>query len=243
MRATALDGFIRQTIQDNPVTTVASSAEFAERIRNMLRSDYRAVLRRFFVRDEVRELIAAGERSWPRLNRQPLRDGSLRSYVKQSAARGITMVLGREQSAKTLLGFYLPKTPGLPKPLIWLNAAVRHRAIRGATFAHEMGHHIAGEVLGQDARFHSAIHARLDNRYEVAADMFVSLAGIPRAAAQTMFRQRGENVEHLRRSHRRMCGRYGIALGTRAGEEDLTCLLGSLHYLKLRAALLSEFGL
>jgi uncharacterized protein DUF955 len=245
MRATTLDGFIRQTIADNNAVAVPPSAVFAGRIQRFIKCDYRAALHRLFVRSEVQDLVATGERiAWPRLNRKQLRGGPPQRYAAWSAERNVTTILGRQEDSETLLGFYMPKALGLETPLIWLNSAVKHRAILSATFVHEMGHHVAGQVLGENATIHSAVGERLDNRHEIAADLFVSIAAMPRATAEAMFRQHGDSIEYLRRTYRRMCKRYGVSLDRgKAVEEDLTCLFGSLHYLKLREALLTEFRL
>jgi hypothetical protein len=250
MRASALDSFIRKTVEDNKpeIEDPAAARDFAHRMEKLLRLDYRAALRRLFLRREVRDLIAAGARiAWPLLNQEPLPYGTLRSYVKRSAERGITLILSNESSAKSVLGFYLPRTLGLSRPMIWLNTAVKQRAIIAAAITHETGHHIAKQVLGESIGSHRDFHTTefgsLDDRQEAAADLFVSIAALPHAMATAMFRQPGGNLKNLRRAYHQMCERYGVVLPLPAGREgNLVFLFGSFHYLKLREALLTEFG-
>jgi hypothetical protein len=217
------------------------------KIGKLIDTDYRRMLRRFFDRSEMQELISAGKRiAWPKLNRKAADRPSLGALKKRSAALGIEMVLGKTELSKEVLGFYLPKTPQLLKPLIWIDARVKHMATMGATFVHETGHHVAGEVLGHSAQLNNLDRAsrlfRLDNRNEIAADVFVSLAGMPRRTAMAMFGP-GRGADDLKRAFRRICQRYGISTDVRvADEEDLVLLVGVLHNIKLRDALLTEFG-
>ena len=247
MRSSALNNFVREMIGDDRTRVAKSSAIYADRIERLIRSDYRAVLRRLIEPAEVRELLSAGRRiAWPLLNRKRLDEGSIRTWTTRSESRGITLVLGQQEASKTLLGFYLPKAAGLGRPLIWLDATVKRRAILGATFVHETGHHIAREVLrdGRAKRRGCASDSgRLDNRDEIAADLFVSIAAFPRASAVAMFGSRDDGLARLRRAYRTLCKRYAIPVDPRdRDDEDLTCVIGSLHYVKLREALLTEFG-
>jgi len=221
---------------------------YADRIDRLIEADYRAALRRFFLPEDLKKLVSGGQRIWWRLlNLEPAEEAPLETLVKRCQDRGITLVLGRQEASNTLLGFYLPKTAGFRRPLIWLDTTVKHRALLGATYIHELGHHVVSQVLG---RGRGTVHRscaedldRLDNRDEIAADLFVSMSVIPYPTAMAMFRGAGEGSQNLRRQHRKMCERYGIAINARnESDEDLTCLIGSLHYIKLREALLTEFG-
>ncbi|HTR61518.1 MAG TPA: hypothetical protein VMH37_07415 [Candidatus Binataceae bacterium] len=247
MRSSTLNNFVREMIGDDTTMVANSSAIYADRIGRLIRSDYRAVLRRLLKPTEVRDLIAAGRRiAWPLLNRARFNEGSIRSWTRHSASRGITLVLGQQEASKTLLGFYLPKTAEFGRPLIWLDGTVKRRVILGATFVHETGHHIAREVLRDKRGVRRGCaddSDRLDNRDEIAADLFVSIGMIPRRSAVALFRTPDNGLARLRRAYRRICERYSIPFDPRdRDDEDLTCVIGSLHYVKLREALLSEFG-
>ena len=246
MRAAALNNFVREMIGDKEHAVADSSAIYADRIGRLIESDYRAVVRRFLKPEDVLGLISAGRRiAWPLLNRKRLEEGPIRGWSRNSARRGITLVVGEQEPSGSLLGFYLPEAKGLERPLIWIDGTVKRRAILAAPFIHETGHHIARLALGNSARKQRSCadrYERLESRDEVAADLFVSVAAIPHAMAVTMFRN-GDGVAGLRRGYRKMCERYEIPLNPRRrDDEDLTCLIGSLHYMKLREALLSEFG-
>ena len=248
MRAAALNNFVRAMIGNDHDRVAESSALYADRIGKLIRSDYRTVLRNLLKPAEVRELIAAGRRiAWPLLNRRSLDEGSIRTWTRRASNRGITLVLGQQEASNTLFGFYLPKTPEFGRPLIWIDATVKRRAILAATFIHETGHHIAGEVLrdGNSKRRGCADDSlRLDSRDEIAADLFVSIAMIPQRSALAIFRGTDRSLAPLHRAYRKMCKRYEIPPDPHdRDDEDLTCLIGSLHYVKLREALLSEFGL
>ena len=246
MRATALNNFVREMIGDDQARVAESSALYADRIGKLIRSDYRTVIRRLLKPAEVRKLIVAGRRiAWPLLNRRRLDEGSIRTWTRRASSRGITLVLSEQEAASTLLGFYLPKTAEFGRPLIWIDATVKRRAILAATFVHETGHHIAGEFLrnGNSRRRGCADDdKRLDSRDEIAADLFVSIALVPQRSAVAMFRGPDAGLTRLRKAYRKMCKRFEIPSDPRdRDDEDLTCLIGSLHYLKLREALFSEF--
>jgi hypothetical protein len=217
------------------------------KIRKVADTDYRRMLRRFFDVSEVQQLITAGKRiAWPRLNKKAAIHPTVGALKKRSEELGIEMVVGEAELSKEVLGFYLPETSRLLKPLIWLDGRVKHMATLGATFLHETGHHIVGQTFGQSTPLNTLDRSssvfRIYNREEIAADVFVSLAGMPHRTAMAMFGP-GRDAEDLKRVFRRMCRRYEISAGERvADEEDLLLLVGALHYVKLREALLTEFG-
>lgn len=247
MRATTLGHFVQRTIENTETDGRKPSAALAYKFRKLIHTDYRKMVRRFFDRSEMQELISAGKRiAWPRLNKVAAPPTPVSQLKKYSAALGIELVVGRAKLSKEVYGFYLPKTSRVPKPLIWLDASVTHEATLGATFLHETGHHIAREVFGHRARLNSLDRAsarhRLENRNEIAADVFVSLAAMPRRTAMAMFGP-SRGTEDLRRAFDRICKRYRISPDARADDEDAMILLvGILHYVKLREALLAEFG-
>ena len=136
--------------------------------------------------------------------------------------------------------------------LIYLNTA-HHPAAVGATFCHEIGHHLALNLFHHaDERpvhffFDAAYSSHLDDPIELTADVLVSLAAYPKSAARKMF---GSEVAAIHEVSARNLDRlldylksgWGIDFeGPRQPGHHLIYLAGMVHYAKLRRALLTEY--
>lgn len=120
MRPRALNKFVRDMIGDDYTRVANSSVIYGDRIGRLVRKDYRAAIRRRLKPGEVQALLGAGRRiAWPILNRKRFEEQSIRTWARQSASRGITLVLGQQEASRTLLGFYLPKTADFGRAMIW----------------------------------------------------------------------------------------------------------------------------
>ena len=89
------------------------------------------------------------------------------------------------------------KSPKRPQKggLIYLNTA-HHPAAVGATFCHEVGHHLALNILRHaDERpvhyfFDAAYSSHLDDPVELTADVLVSIAAYPKVGGAQDVQQR-----------------------------------------------------
>jgi hypothetical protein len=228
-------------------------------LEKLIRRDYNKALRENVGRSEVLALIAAATRLWPRLNREKL---SLPSKAEFSAiSKRLSLNLSirecRERDGMALRGFYVRSIDEVAKDrqkggLIYLNTA-HHPAAVGATFCHEIGHHLALGVLRHVGNrpahffFDAAYSSHLDDPVELTADVLVSLAAYPKSAARQML---GNEVAAIPDLSGRNLDRlldylktgWGIDFGgPRQPRHHLIYLAGMVHYAKLRRALLTEY--
>ena len=157
-----------------------------------------------------------------------------------------------------MYGFYVDRAAmALTKPLIFLNRS-HHALAMGTAFCHEVGHHFYSEIAkpkfskGVSFYFDAAYSEHLHDESELLADVVVSLAGYPRAAAEAIFTQaqrnkiakRGLDDFLIQRIRDHLGGSYGFDFpAVLSPHQNLQYLAGMLHYAKLRAALLQEFDL
>lgn len=158
-----------------------------------------------------------------------------------------------------LRGFYVEKRRRLLKrPLIYVNTAHQPGAV-SSTFCHELGHHLTSQLFetpneGVHFFFDADYAAHLDDPLELAADVLVSLAGYPDAAARRLFStpwnwglvartgKLSEEVFAGVRNHAER--RLGIDFTSKwPAKQRLNYLAGMIHYAKLRWALLAEYDL
>jgi len=228
-------------------------------LEKLLRRDYNQALRKNVERSEVLKLVGSASKLWPGLNREKLPVPSKADFAAISKQLSLNLSIRkcRECDGMALRGFYVRSIEEIAKAqhkggLIYLNTA-HHPAAVGATFCHEIGHHLALNVLHQpDDRsvhyfFDAAYSSHLDDPVELTADVLVSLAAYPKSAARKMFSSEiaaihevsGRNLvrllEYLKRG-------WGIDFeGPRQPRHHLIYLAGMVHYAKLRRALLTEY--
>ncbi len=231
----------------------------------VVRRDYVRYLRRNLGYREVKEILKAGGRIWPTLNREHLTAASRRQFpelaASMAAALGChlqaTPYHGRDGLA--LFGFYVKNAKTiLKRPLIYVNTA-HHPAAVSAAFLHEVGHHLTVAVLGRRDQpvhffFDSDYAGHLSDPAELGADVLVSIAGYPAPVARRIFEQpwnwglvarTGRLTDTTFSQVRQHVGsRYGLdfTAGIPSGQR-LHYLTGMIHYAKLRWALLAEYDL
>ena len=229
-------------------------------LEKLLRRDYGKAVRKNVSRSEVVKLVASASRLWPELNREKLGVPTKAELAAISDQLSLNLSIRkcRERDGMALRGFYVHSIEEIASKarhkggLIYLNTA-HHPAAVGATFCHEVGHHLALNILTEAN--HKAVHyffdaaysSHLDDPVELTADVLVSLAAYPKAAARKMFssdnaaihevsgRNLGKLLEYLKTG-------WGIDFeGPRQPGHHLIYLAGMVHYAKLRRALLSEY--
>ncbi len=230
-------------------------------IERLMRRDYVRALRKRLGYWAVRELLSAGRTIWPQLNRERL---SLTRREFGEIAERLSVYLSarphRKPDGMALRGFYVhERDSALRRPLIYVNTA-HHPAAVGATFCHEVGHHLAARLFAEKKAepvhffFDAAYADHLDDPVELVADVLVSLAAYPEPTARRIFTgtwnsslvARAQHLtpeaiadicEHLKRGYR--------VDFTRSGQpgRNLTYLAGMVHFAKLRWGLLGEYDL
>lgn len=258
MRNSALDEFVQNLL--TKAGRLAARSRFsiaaAEReIRTLTETDYEEPVRKAFGRAEVNELIAEARRFvWPNLNRQALKIVSPREFITRYRDLGIQVKFAKpsDDAAGALLGFYIRESPQSKRPLIWVNSS-KHHAVSSAAFTHEMGHHVSAEIFGDRAVepelfLYTGYANHLRETREIAADMFVSVGCLPRPVMVKFL----AHWNRARKSKRRIVmealryfnDRYQVRFdGSLSPADELQCLTGILHYIKLRRAILLEFDI
>lgn len=226
-------------------------------MRKLVARDYVLAVRQLLTRSVLRQLILSATRIWPRFNREPM-DGSGESSHLSDIASGLRLHFKASPNAGkdglALRGFYADKSGELlRRPLIYVNTA-HHPLAVAATFCHEVGHHLSTRILAKHEGdvllyFDADYGAHLEDQAELAADALVSLAAYPLPAAKRLFRRPGESATHnldaatLERIKQHYKRSYGFDFSARMPvAQNLHYLTGMVHYAKLRAALLEEFG-
>ncbi len=239
----------------------ASRSASAE-IEYLERHDYAEPLRRSLGRSEVREIIAEARRTvWPHLNEESVRLVSPREFTRLWSGLGVQFRLTRLNNPEGLavLGFYVRKMGRSKLPLICVNIA-HHRVAVGATFSHEMGHHLTGQLFDSRKEHaqlltYSPFGEHLDDQEELAADILVSLGAFPEAIARRIF-MLPEKKRPMKSGEKELPdsvsasvlkyvgGRYGLCFDRPlCSTKKLQYLAGVIHFAKLRRALLTEYDL
>ncbi len=224
---------------------------------------YRRRLRNSFARSEVREILREARKAEPRLNHEAIRYGSMTELFDRAAS--MSARLGADfQVAKlswpsglALWGFYLSRGSGLQKrPLICVNAA-HHRTAAAMALGHEVGHHVIARLFGththpRSPSLYTGFESHLDDPLELAADISVSLAMYPRNAALKFFRENerttiqtgeqrlGSGVDAAAGDFWRQTGLDRASLSTAQKAQYHS---GSIHFTRLRQALLHQYGI
>jgi hypothetical protein len=245
-----------------PSRSLSVSRSLSEEIRFLEQHDYTRPLRRMLGRAEVREIISEARKSvWPHLNNESVTLVSPDEFTRRWAGLGVRFRMAKlnGQQGLALLGFYIRKVGKSKLPLICVNTA-HHPAAVGATFSHEMGHHLTGRLF--DSRkdhaqllMYTAYGDHLDDPEELAADLLVSLGVFPSAIAREIFmesqpkRSPRTATEELSNSVfstvlKYMGAHYGLKLdGQASSSRELQYLAALIHFAKLRRALLTEYDI
>src|SRR5208282_1600435 len=224
--------------------------------------EYGRALRSCLSRAEVREIVAEAKRkAWPHLNDEAVRMGSMREFAERASDLGADFRIAKMPwpSGLAVFGFYLGSDSGLEKrPLICINGA-HHPAAVGTAFIHEVGHHITAKLfstrneLAQLSR-QTGYEAHLDDPRELAADVLVSLGVYPRMMAAKLFDAAparkaaatgGQRIQSPDAANTvvRTARRYGLDLESLPIQNRLQYEGGIVHFIRLRQALLDEYGL
>jgi hypothetical protein len=154
-----------------------------EEIRWIADHDYGLALHKKFARADIARMLGSAKAIWPGFNRFPLGPPSLDLY--EEVARHLHLHLKCAPYPLDLRGFYV-KTSGsaLSRPLIYVNTA-HPRLVVGASFCHEVGHHLFGRRFGDSGTAEPLLLSgqfseRAGDRVELAADILVSLGGYPK---------------------------------------------------------------
>lgn len=225
---------------------------------------YSRFIRGCFSRAAVREIIREARKAEPRLNRAPIRYNSMMDLNKQASR--ISASMGAEfraaelslPSGLALWGFYLSAGPGLPKrPLICVNSA-HHRTAAAMAFGHEVGHHLTARLFGTQGHLPlpsllTGFQSHLDDPIELAADIVVSLAMYPARVAEKFFsepepgpaKEAGEPSINpaIRAAADYFWQETGLEHASLSVAQRVQYQAGSIHFTRLRRALLEQYGI
>lgn len=230
---------------------------------------YTQALRRNLSYCEIRSLISAIAEIEPGFSKEPLfARNSTSGLIAMASRLGIQLETAPLRGeGMGLFGFYLParsagrKRAGLSRdiekrPVIFLNTAHHPLAVCG-TFHHELSHHFTKRILQRSSRqvgrFEANFEEHLDDPIELVADIAVSLYYYPDKVAAKLFTVRSgsyssdEGVEMGVRTLSQIFDflkySYGFDLGVILRQRGKSHYLsGVIHYMKLRRALLAEYG-
>lgn len=230
-------------------------AKARRELRTLAQLDYGEALGRLFNRQQVLGLLKCLRSFLPELNRELFSETDLRRLAKRAKTFGAELQLQtfEGEEGRALRGFYLNDRSLLKHPLIVLNAA-DHRVGVAAAFWHEMGHHLTHAIFGVA---HDRVSLSLNSVYgdhlgrpeEIVADWVTALACYPAPTARRLFGRKntaGEEEPGLLFSKARLYLRddIGIDIGRESpADENLRTLAGMIHLVKLRQALLREYGI
>jgi len=228
-------------------------------LEKLLKRDYNQALRKSVGRAEVLKLTAAASKLRPGLNREkfPVPTKADFAAISKRLSLNLSIRKCRERDGMALRGFYVHSIEEIAQArhkggLLYLNTA-HHPAAVGATFCHEIGHHLALNVLCRSADrpvhyfFDAAYSSHLDDPVELTADVLVSIAAYPKSAARKMFSSEVAAIQevsgrNLVRLLQYLKNGWGIDFqGPRQPGHHLIYLAGMVHYAKLRRALLTEY--
>jgi len=230
-------------------------------LSRLLRRDYVRDLRRSVGYRELCLLVEKATEVWPRLNRESMGVAPRERMARLAASMHLHFMATpyRGPEGLALRGFYVDRSDELiNRPLIYVNTA-HHPVAVSATFCHEVGHHIASDVLdsGRGDPVHLFVDANyashLDDPSELAADVIVALAAYPEPLARKIFGSDGifgrivaqarelseESFEQVRE---RIQGHFKVNfVEMKSAEQKLRYVTGMIHFAKLRWALLGEY--
>jgi len=258
--SSALDKVVRSVLAKTGVVGARELAAWKypqKDIRRLGQRDYASSLRRRLSSNQIDGLVRRATEVWPHFNRAVLGPPSRKFFSRAADALQLHIKAARYTSL-ALYGFYIDRSSTtLTKPLIFVNSA-HHALAIGTAFCHEVGHHFCFEAGGHKPGgthfyFDAVYNEHLRDEGELFADVVVSLAGYPRAAAEAIFtkaqrkklaNKQGPDDTLIRRIREHLEGSYGFDFSAAlSSHQNLQYLAGMLHYAKLRAALLEEFDI
>jgi len=258
-----IDGLVRERFDAAEQTRQYRLTASATARDEITHRAYGHSLRNCVSRPEVREIVRGFREAVPRLNREPIRFGSMKELCARAAIMseclGADFRVGNMSwpSGLALWGFYLSRGSGLQeRALICVNAA-HHRTAVAMAFAHELGHHVAERVFGTRAHLpyplrYTGFESHLDNPLELAADIGVSLALYPRNAARKIFpevaRETKETAEQRLGSATRAAAddvwhQTGLDRASLTTQKRVQYRDGLIHFTRLRQALIHQYGI
>lgn len=220
----------------------------------IVRVDYRAALRKQFDAWQLRELLRELRRSLPDLNHNVFSELRINRLARRATDLGATLRAEPFAGERgwALRGFYLSADSTQSEPVVYVNTAREPVGI-AAAFWHEVGHHLTHEILGggQETLFLSFTAdyaAHLKSLDELAADIVMTLGCYPRRAAERVFGSgtvRDARADSLIMSAREYVRRTtGLDFDRSTPAQESVCrLAGMIHLAKLRATLLTEYGI
>ena len=191
---------------------------------------------------------------------QSFRLGSLFSSLSEKLGVLVQGTPFRGPEGLALRGFFVGgHDASLKRPLIYVNTA-HHPVAAAATFFHEVGHFVAAEIFRNGEEpvhffFDADYSSHLDDVEELIADIVLSLIAYPAPVAKKIFdtpwkwgalvnpNLLTDEVFAQVSEHFRV--RFGVILSTAdlPPRRKLNYLAGMIHFAKLRATLLAEYGI
>ncbi len=248
--------------QDKTADKIAAWKKPSDDLRRLLRHDYVRSLRKNLPYQELKALIAGFSNLLPGFNREVVGMYSTNGLAEWAAVLDVHFNAAPNEGEEglALRGFYVNRKEGtLKRPLIYVNTA-HHPLAVSSTFLHEVGHHMSSEILGGNE--HTPVHFFIDGDYashleepaELAADVMVSIAGYPEPIARKIFatawewglvaRAKDLTEAALSEVRRHLKKVYGFDLTEQIpAAQMLHYLSGTIHFAKLRWALLSEYDI
>ncbi len=255
------NGALKEAISDilkvaHTRTRTPSERNAEAYIRNVAGLDYGAAMKKHFDRAQLKQMLKEIRRALPTLNLEVYRIRDVDGLTRRADDLGVVLQAHafKGTDGTGLRGFYVNEAEVLKRPLIWVNTATHPTAV-AASFWHEVGHHLTNRMWG--TRHHSIslsfganYRDDLTDSKEIAADMVRVLAGYPQPTAQLLFG--GSDMEALSHDADLLVSKVRPHVRTVMGldfqsrfspRENLYLLGGIIHVAKLRATLLSEYGI
>jgi hypothetical protein len=235
-------------------TTV--SADHKKRLKALADRDYEAGLNKLFLPREMRSLIKGLRLFLPSLDREQFKWNGFHDLAERASSLGAHLIARpfAGSDGMGLLGFYLREGTA-SKPLICVNSA-HHPAAISAAFLHEVGHHLATRLLGQDDEslryfFRPEYDKHLNEPEELLADVVVCLEAYPKSAAQQILdfvpgrasaftTPLPSEVVARARHH---LGRLFELKTLDLAAQEFHYFYGMVHFIKLRTALYRRYDL
>ena len=263
-RSSLCDGLASEIVTASAVSRrgLSLSRSASEEIQSLEQLDYTRPLRKMFAPSQIRAIIAEATKTvWPYLNDKSVKVVSPAEFMRRWAGLGVQFRLTKITGAQglALLGFYVRKIGRSGLPLICVNTA-HHPAAIGATFSHEMGHHLTARLFDSRKEHaqllaYTAYAEHLSDPEELAADILVSLGVFPGDTARKIFMnaktRRGSKavIEEPPDSIfttvlKYMKTRYGLSFDSSlSSDQKLQYMAALVHFAKLRYALLAEYDI
>lgn len=259
----SIEGLTAEVLAGNKLAGRGSTAADSARveIQSIVRRDYGRALRKSLDRTEVLEIVSEATREvWPHLNRAPVRLVSASKFMQHWSKLGVQFQVANLGSPEGLavLGFYARKVGPTKRPLICVNTA-HHPAAIGAAFCHEMGHHLTARIFDSTSDqpqllAYTAYEDHLDDPSELAADSLVSLGVFPQEIAHYLFggldcrsamgRRRQTALPMFAGVLSYFQTHYNLHFdATLSRDKKQQYLAATIHYAKLRRALLLEYDI